>query len=152
MLFVLFNIHGDSDKQLSRKGFAKTEIDGRFIRNKKIWNVFELSPSFGSMYWGLTSASSLDFDQLWDVLLTGEEDEKIGSISIIAVKYPELLLNKIRHSKKELDKKIISLLQGYVIPDHLPLLIDRKKIMDFTFSEEYQNDIWVQILNELKES
>ncbi|MGB7594053.1 MAG: hypothetical protein WBL80_00630, partial [Erysipelotrichaceae bacterium] len=76
----------------------------------------------------------------------------IGSMSIIAKVFPIELYNRIIQDHKNLVKKHRSFLVKNVVPDFLPLLIDRDKVKDFNFPSNYNEDIWVMILKTLLEN
>ena len=146
--FILFNLHGEVEKQLKNNGFTKTE--DQIMRNGEEWNQIEIIPYYYNGYWCLTTQNKANFNQLWSFFLNGNDDELIGSISLIVDKYPKQLLSQVTQDINLLKKKIVKFLLNDVIPDYLPIVVDRKKIMTQIIPEEYEKNIWVKLLNELK--
>ena len=107
-------------------------------------------PYYGEKYVCFSSCKDYFFEELIKMFLQGNDDEQIGAISIIAEKYPRDLYWLIRNQRNYFSPKKLKFIFDFVLPDYLPLVLPKEQLIDYEFNKEYSNDIWVNILMEIR--
>lgn len=151
MRYKLFSTHDPRENEFQNR--TLNDLGNRSdYPNENHWFEFEMLPYYSEIYWGVSDMSASTFEELWFDFLEGNDNARIGSISIIAKVFPIELYTKLILDHKNLDKNHRSFLIKNVVPDYLPLLIDRNKVRDFNFPSKYNDDIWIRILKTLLEN
>lgn len=149
MNFILLNVHDDFEKTLKKYRFSQVS-DNIYIKNKEIWHEIELIPVYRDLYWCLMRDCNYSFDELSEWFSGKNKDDKIGAISIIAKDYPQKLYELISINGSRIGKKEAKFLLESVVPDFLPIILPREKLIEYDFKGEYKQDIWVKIFEKLK--
>ena len=115
MYFKIFLLNANREEKLKKMGYSvhlnqevksysssgKTEtylVPIEYEYEKTIWKVIELLPFF-ERYFGLMKEPELTFKELWDIYINSKnEDDEIGSISLIMNKYDDKLVDMITKS------------------------------------------------------
>jgi len=84
------------------------------------------------------------------MFLQDNDNEQIGAISIIAERYPYELYRFIRDNRDCFPLQKLRFILDFVVPSYLPLIIPKEQLLCYEFSKEYSNDIWVNILSEIR--
>lgn len=124
------------------------------IRDKKIKSYYEESslkqipilPLYREGYVCFSSGIDYSFHELINFFMLGNDSERIGSISIIAENFPDELYEFICCEKEHISDKLLKFLLNSVIPGYLPFILPKDRVLDYEFSDNLSNDIWVKIL------
>ena len=92
----------------------------------------------------------LSFEELTKTFIQGNDDEQIGAISIIAEDYPFELYRFICNQKDNFSPEKLRFILDFVIPSYLPLILPKEQLINYEFDKEFSNDIWVNILMEIR--
>ncbi len=121
--------------------------------NKKIreytsdsnWKHIKLLPYYNDTYICFSINKDYSFAELMDMFIFGNTSEQIGSISIIAEKYPMDLYGNLLDNIHLFPRKQIEFLFNRVIGSYLPLIVPQNKLLEYDFGDNYSTDIWVNI-------
>lgn len=103
-------------------------------------------PHYREGYLCFSAAIDYSFHELISFFSLGNDSERIGSISIIAENFPDELYKFICCEKEHISDKLLKFLLYSVIPDYLPFILPKDRMLDYEFSDNLSNDIWVKIL------
>lgn len=134
--FVLVNIRDE-------KELKKYQKDRSFKESV-------ILPYYGEGYICFSSRNNYSFEELTKMFLQGNEDEQIGAISIIAERHPCELYRFICNQSSCFSPKKLRFIFDFVVPSYLPLILPKERLIDYEFAQEFSNDIWVNILVEIR--
>ena len=134
--FVLVNIRDE-------KNIKKYEKDCYFKQSV-------ILPYYADGYLCFSSCNNYSFEELLKMFLKGDEDERIGAISIIAESYSCELYQLICNEKACLSLENLRFIFDFVIPSYLPLVLPKERLIDYEFDDEFSNNLWVKILLEIR--
>ena len=107
-------------------------------------------PYYGEGYSCFSSCKNYSFEELIKIFLEGDEDEQIGAVSIIAESHPCELYRLICNQRDGIPLEKLRFIFDFVIPSYLPLILPKERLIDYKFENEYSNDVWVNILLEIR--
>lgn len=114
------------------------------------WNQCVLLPCYQERYICFCNNENFSFEELIKIFIQGNDDEQIGSMSIIAKEYPCELHRLICSQRDYFSPKRLRFIFNFVIPSYLPLVLPKERLIDYEFDNEYSDDIWVNILAEIR--
>lgn len=135
--FLLVNIR--DEKQLKK-----------FQRNSALKQSV-LLPCFCEGYVCFSFDKEYSFEELLTLFLHGDMEEAIGAVSIIAESFPQDLYILMRNHADYFTPEKLKFLLDFVVPSYLPLMLPKERIMEYDFQEKFSDDIWVNILQVIKE-
>jgi len=152
MGFILLSVRDTSSKKYHEHGIIKSDKTREYLVKGEPWHEISLVPYYIDDYWCLTNEKDAQFERLFDLFLKGNDAESIGAISLLAYNHTDRLLLEVKllYKMGELSRETRSFLIKIVIPDFLPLIIDRRNVEKYIFPKEYLNDKWVDLLQNLK--
>lgn len=119
-------------------------------QNDMGWNKVFILPYYADVYVCFSRLEMYGFEQLMQIFMGGNDDEQIGSISLIAEYYPSELYQYLTVHGDTVSKRKKYFLMEKVIPDYLPIYLPSNKLHSFNFNPEEMKNIWVRILQVLK--
>ncbi len=114
------------------------------------WKKSVLLPCYREGYICFSCNENYSFEELIKIFLHGNDDDQIGAISIISEKYPCELYKFICNQRDYFPPKKLKFLFELVVPSYLPLVLPQERLMNYEFNQELLNDIWVNILVEIR--
>lgn len=114
------------------------------------WKQCVLLPYYRERYICFSHNEDFSFEELTKTFLQGNDDEQIGAISIIAERYPCELYRWIYNQRDYFPPKKLRFIFDFVVPSYLPLILPKEQLIDYEFNKEFSNDIWVNILVEIR--
>lgn len=134
--FILVNIRDD-------KAVRKRQKDYSLIQSV-------ILPYYCEGYVCFSLNKNYSWEELIYLFLNGDEDEEIGSISIIAEKFPCELYKFICNHADCFTNKKLKFVLDYVVPSYLPIILSKEQLLDYKFKNEHLSNIWVKILTVIK--
>lgn len=136
------------------KSFALVNVrDEKKVKEYKKSPSFkqsEILPCYSEGYICFSSRKDYSFEELMKMFLQGDEDERIGAISIIAERFPHDLYDFIRDNNHYIPSQQVKFLVESVASSYLPLVLSANELTTYIFDEDYSDDIWVKILTALQ--
>ena len=126
-----------------------TKKISEYLQND-LWIQSPLIPYYREAYICFSLDKAYSFEELKFLFQFGRESERIGAISLIAEQFPEHLCEYIHAEKCDFSAQQIQFIIERVVPDYLPLMIPKDKIMEYTFDGIYAEDIWVKMLSNFR--
>ncbi len=134
--FVLVNIRDEKKiKKYQKDCFFKQSV---------------ILPYYREGYICFSSCKKYSFEELVKMFLQGNESEQIGAISIIAESYPCELYRLICSRRDSFSLEKLRFIYDFVVPSYLPLILPKERLFDYEFDKNFSNDIWVNILIEIR--
>ena len=130
--FVLIEIH-------DIRKFTKYKKNSR-------WKQIPILSFFSEAYACFARNEILSFNDLIELFLQGDDDHRIGSMSIIAEMYPLELYAFLCNNIDFFSVQNLNFLISFVIPTYLPSTIYSDQIGSYCFEERLVDNVWVKIL------
>lgn len=122
---------------------------GKYSSNG-FWKQSVLLPCYREKYICFSCNEDLSFEELIQTFIHGNDEEQIGAMSIIAERYPCELYRLICSQRNYLSQQKLRFIFDVVVPSYLPLILPKERLIDYEFDKELSNDIWVNILVEIR--
>lgn len=129
---------------------ARNEKKLKLYQADPKWRQSPILPSFSEGYICFSANKDFTFEELLNLFLCGNTDEKIGAISLIAEEFPHHLYERIHNHLDLFSPNKLQFLINDVAPQYLPLILPEEKRSTYEFGKEFSDDVWVKIWNELK--
>ena len=115
-----------------------------------VWKSCVLLPYYRERYMCFCNSEDLSFEELTQIFIQGNDDNQIGAMSMIAERYPCELYQLICSRRNDFSPQKLRWIFDCVVPDYLPLVLPKERLMDYMFDKEFSNNIWVNILVEIR--
>lgn len=119
--------------------------------NDSKWIKIDILPHYAERFICFTTLHEHSFNILIKFFLSKDDEQRIGSMSIIAQQYSNELYAFIDNPNNHISSKDLNFIFNNVVVDFLPLLLPKDKVLSCQFNEPHNSDIWVEILQAIKE-
>ena len=118
--------------------------------NSCFWKQCVLLPCYRERYVCFCNNEDLSFEELTKTFIQGNDDEQIGAMSIIAERYSCELHRLICSRRDYFSPQKLRFIFDFVVPSYLPLILPKERLIDYEFDKKFSNDVWVNILAEIR--